>query len=510
MSQHARSTQNALALFLTITAVSVVGAQEPSGRAGSGPTIRVSMADAVAMALETSLGLKDERLNVEASAQSVLAAKAAFQPFLSTGLARNTNQSPAFVFENGTSAVASSSALSASGTVSQQLPRFGGSYAATWAGSRNASAGSSSSTFNPRLGSSVRFDLTQPLWRNFGTDASRTAVARSERQRSIADVQLEQRVVATEAAVKSAYLGLLAALEGRKVAQQNMDLAEQSLRNSRARVEVGQSPQIDLVTAEAAVESNREQLIVAEARIATAQDDLRTQILDPARPDYWTAELVPTDAIQLTPQVIDVDAAIQRALASRLDLASLKKSMEITDVNIELSQNLTKPAVDLNLSYLASGTGGTQLQNGVTSVRGFGSVLGDTFGAAYPSWTFGVTVGYPLGRSSAQANLAQGQIERRQQDLQRRQLELDIVSQVRQAGRDVQTSYQRVQATQAARSASERQLDAEERRFAVGLSDTFQLQTRQSQLAASRVAELNAVIAYNSALIALERVQKIR
>jgi outer membrane protein TolC len=94
--------------------------------------------------------------------------------------------------------------------------------------------------------------------------------------------------------------------------------------------------------------------------------------------------------------------------------------------------------------------------------------------------------------------------------LQERQLELNIISSVRQAARDVRTSYQRVQATQAALAASERQLDAEERRFAVGLSDTFTLQQRQLQLASARISELNARIAYNTALIEFDRVQKIQ
>ncbi len=77
---------------------------------------------------------------------------------------------------------------------------------------------------------------------------------------------------------------------------------QESLHDSQERVAVGQAPPIDIITAQALVESNREQLIIADASIATAEDQLRSQILDPSRPDYWDVNIQPTDAIQLTPR----------------------------------------------------------------------------------------------------------------------------------------------------------------------------------------------------------------
>lgn len=469
--------------------------------------LALSMDGAVAMALETNLGLARERLDVDIAAMAVVSARAAFLPTLTTSLSRVHQQSLAQRFSDGTTSVSERTSISSSTQASQLLPWTGGSYAVTWSASRDETPGGSS-TFNPSLGSALRINVSQPLWRNLIIDGPRASLRRSERVRRIADIELEQRIVATEANVRGAYLGLIAAVEGRKVAQRNMDLAMQSLQNARARVEVGQSAPIDIVTNEVSVESNREQLIVAEARVATAEDELRLQILDPARPDYWQVRIEPTDPIQLTPRPVDADAIIRSALANRLDLAALKRSVEITDLNLSLSRTQTRPSVNLNFDYAASGAGGTANDEALS--RRFASVIGDTFGGTYPTWALGVSVGYPVGRSAAHAALAQSELQKRQQLLDIRQLELAIVTDARRAVRDVQTSYQRVQATQAARAASERQLDAEERKFEVGMADTFQLQTRQNQLAAARVSELNAVVSYNAALIELERIQKIR
>jgi outer membrane protein TolC len=494
------------------SAQTAAAAGEPD--TATGPTLRLSMDDAVNMALETSLGLRQERLSLDIAAQGIVSARASFLPIVTSGISRSSNRAAPQRFADGTSSISQSFLVSGSAGIRQNLPWFGGTYQTQWSARRNATPLDSNSSFNPQLASTFAISFSQPLWQGLLIDGNRASLQRAERQRAITDIELQQQIVATQASVRLAYLGLVAAIEGQKVAQQNMDLAEQSLSNSQKRVAVGQAPRIDIITAQASVESNREQLILAEAQIGAAEDALRAQILDPDRSDYWTVHLQPTDTIQLTPRDMDtaaVDAAIQNALANRLDLLTLKRQMEITDLNVRLNRSLTKPEVDLGVDYSASGTGGVQYVNGVVqATRGFGSVLSDAFGGAYPGWTVGLSIGYPLGRSAAEAGLAQSELQKRHQQLQERQLELDIISSVRQAARDVRTSYQRVQATQAALAASERQLDAEERRFAVGLSDTFTLQQRQLQLASARISELNARIAYNRALIEFDRVQRIQ
>jgi outer membrane protein TolC len=461
------------------------------------------------MALETNLGLKIQRLTVNISAQNIASARAAFLPSVGSSIARTTVQSPSFVLEDGTVAVSSQSTLSGGTNVSQALPWFGSSVGASWSANRVASS-SSSATFNPRLSSRFSFDFTQPLLRNFWIDGARAGLQTAERMGVITDLQLQQRVAQTELQVRLAYLDLLAAIQSRVVSQQNLDLAEKSLQNAKARVAVGQSPEIEIITSEVQVESSREALIVASTRIEQAEDALRAQILDQNRPDYWEVRLQPTDSVELTPREIDLTAAIKQALDNRLDLTVEKRSLEVADLNLAVRRNATKPSVNFNVNYSASGAGGTEfLSGGGTRVVGFGRVLGDAFGGAFPTWTTGVQVSYPLGRTAARAALTQGELQREQDLLALRQLELDIVADVRQASRAVRSSLQRVQVTRSALSASERQLEAEERKFAVGLSDSFQLQQRQRDLASARNAALAAVIDYNRALIQFDRVQKI-
>ena len=479
-------------------------------------TLPLGLEQAVAMALESNLGLKAERLNLDSAAETIALAKSAFLPQLSGSIGRQRSKYQPSDFTQGTSDI-STTGVTGSAALGQNLPGYAGSYIVSWSGSRFDQIGGLSS-FNPRVGSTLQMNFTQPLWRGLKIDASRNSLLTTRLNQTITDINLQSRIVSTEATVRLAYLNLVGAIEGKKVAEQNMNIAQQSLEQSKARVKVGQSPQIEIIQSEAQVASNQEQLIFADAQIGTAEDQLRSLILDPARPDYWTVHLVPTDTVRLTPRELDPQAIINNALTNRLDVQALKRGIDITNLNLSLGHNNTLPSVDLALAYSSQGTAGTQFEYGSgfppavigRSDRPWSSALADTFIGEFPTWSMGVNITYPLGRTAPEVQYAQTQVTKRQQELSLQELQLQVVSQVRDAIRQVTNSFQRVQATQTFLRAAEQQLEAEQRRFAVSMSTILDLQVRQTQLATARTAELNAIIDYNRALIILDRVQKTR
>jgi len=486
----------------------------PTQTTPTGPALQLTMARAVEMALESNLGLEADRMTVEDFSLAISSARSSFMPLLTSSVFRSSAKSVPNDFTQGVFDITSQNVNFAS-QLNQVLPFFGTNYNVSWNSSRNTQEGGNP-LFNPALGSRFAFNVTQPLWRGLVIDPNRANYTIAQRQRVNADVQLQQQITLLEVRVRNAYLDLISSIQGLRVAEQNLEIVQTSLANARARVQVGAAAPIELISAEADVASNQERVLVAQAQISTAEDFLRTLILDPDRADYWQVHIVPTDTIQADPRQIDLPAAIGTALSGRLDLAFLKRSIEIEDLQLRVSRDSTRPSVNAQLNYESRGSGGTRLIYGEgfpppvddRVVRSFGSVLSDTFGNAYPNWSVGLNVAYPLGRSFQEANYARAEVARRQSSLQLRELELAIVAQVRDAARQVENSYQRVLVTRAALRASEQQLEAEQRRFQAGLATTFELQGRQTQLATARINELGAAISYNRALIQFERVQK--
>jgi outer membrane protein TolC len=480
-------------------------------QAPAGPTLELSMDQAVTMALENNLDLKSQRFGFAITSQGVAAARAAYLPQLTASLSRTASTSdPLNIFET-TQAKTVTTFVNGGTRYGQNLPWLGSSYSVSWGGTRNVT--NAISNFNPRLTSSLSVRFDQPLWQRFAIDNNRFNLQNSQRNVQIADLQLQSQILAVQDTVRLAYLNLTSSIAGLEVAREIKRFNDVALSNARARIAVGNAAEIDGIQSEAAVLSSEEAIINAEAAIAQAEDQLRALLLDPSRPDYWQIRITPTDQMEVRERTIDVDAAIKNALANRLDLTQSKQQLEQTQLRKKLAQDATKPSVDLFATYSASGTAGILLDpdTGVPAATlGFGGAFGDSFGNTNPSWTFGLNVGYPIGQSGARVQAAQTQIQIDQQQLNLRIQELQIVTQVRDAARQVEAGFRRVQSTQRALAASQQQLRAEERKQEVGMSSQFDVILKQQLLATAKTAELNARIQYNRALITFDRVQRIR
>src|SRR5262252_6647883 len=152
---------------------------------------------------------------------------------------------------------------------------------------------------------------TQPLARNYSIDQIRQNVQNSKKARDLSDIQLSAVITMTSRNVRNAYWDLVYAINNLKAQQQSLALSQQFLKDNQKRVEIGTLAPIDIVQAQAEVASNESGVIVAEASIKTAQDNLRALIKDPGSPDFWTVDFEPTDAASFAEQAIDVDAAVR-------------------------------------------------------------------------------------------------------------------------------------------------------------------------------------------------------
>ncbi len=480
----------------------------------TGPVRRITVDEAVSMAIESNLGIKADRLGPQIQDDALAQARGVFAPNLFTGLTRNSNTNATQSFTQAASDTITNTGFSNTTGIQQRLPWAGGSYDIRWSGARSETT--AYSNFNPQLSSSLTFTFQQPLLRNLSTDANRRLVWNTENLRRIADLQLRQSIVSTTRAVRNAYWDLVGAIASQQVAQQSLDLARQSLKDNQTRVEVGTMAPIDIVEAQAEVANNEESVIVAQSRIATAQDALRVLIMNPDQSDFWTTDLEPAEAAELHPVTIDVDKGIAGALTDRTDILTAKRQLDNTAIDVQYYRNQRLPSVDLNLSYGLTGTGGTQFTYGdgipppilSQTEKGFGSVLNDVFKRQYPAWTLGFQVGYPIGTSQAEAALAGARLQQTQAETNLKNLELQVAATVRNAGRQVTTNLKRVEATQKARELAERRLDAEQKKFSVGLTSSFIVFQVQRDLAVARFNELAAIIDYNKSLVDFEAVQQ--
>jgi HAE1 family hydrophobic/amphiphilic exporter-1 len=503
-----------------LTQAATSGGQAGAQGAAAGETRRLTIEEAVKLALEHNLGIQIARYNPQVEDLSVAQAKAAWVPSFTDTFLKNSQDSPNNNFLAGSLGGKTSAASFSNSLGVQQNTPWGGNYNVSWDGSRSTT-NSSFTTFSPQIRSGLSFGFVQPLMRNFSIDSLREQVAVSLKNREISDVDLQQTISTTMRTVRNAYWNLAYATASLGVQRQSLELAQQSLRDTRSRVEIGTTPPIDIVEAESEVATREEAVIVAEAAIKTAEDALRALVFDPSAPDFWTMTIEAVDLPSFQPITIDSDAAVRNALDKRTDLRRQTKSLEVNDVQIRFLRNQTKPDVNAQFDYGLSGLGGLNLIRGPgpfgpgsgavidTTGRSFGATLGDLFANRYPQWTAQLNVSYPIGNSQQEASLARARIEYGQAQTQLKNQQLQVSTQVREAVRQVNTNQKRVETTRAARTFAERRLEAEQRKFAAGTSTSFIVFQAQRDLAQSRNNELKAILDYAQSVVDLETVQEV-
>ena len=217
-----------------------------------------------------------------------------------------------------------------SGTAGSRNSCGGAAAPTTSFNTAHTTTSSSLSNFNPSITASLQAVVSQPLLRDFKIDPARAQLDIAERNQHIADIGLQERIARTSADAESAYWNLVLARAAVAVQQQSLDLSLELERNNRARVDVGQSPPLDLVSARAEVAQRRENLIVAQTLVRQAEDVLRTLVFDPKRTDFWFVRLEPADVVPPIGPPPDVDAAVRNALSERPDLAEARSRSRTT------------------------------------------------------------------------------------------------------------------------------------------------------------------------------------
>jgi len=492
----------------------------PASAVDTRPVVRLSLDDAVKLALERNLDIAVQRLNPAINDIQLASLRAIYKPSLTSQLATQSQVNPATnTIAGGAAGAPIDTGLSTyNGGLAQSIPWGGGSLNITLNNNKQTTT-AAISQFNPVYNTNWGLQYTQPLLRGFRTDSTRQQILVTKLNRDISDVQLRASITNTLSNVRSAYWDYVFAVESVDVARQALNLANQLVRDNQTRVQVGTMAPIDVVQAQSQAATAQQNLVAAIAQQRTAEIALKRLIVSGTDDPNWSAHLEPIDRPEFRPEPIDVEAAIRRALSERTDREIAKKTVEENDATLKLLRDQTLPQADLVANYGWVGIGGTQLIRSGTGIAGQGATILNTipggysdslrslFGGDYPRWTLTLNVSYPLGLSAQEAAVARARVQLSQVQQQLKQVDLQIATEVTNAAVNVQSAIEAVQAAQAAREYAERQLEAENSKFEVGMSTNYFVVQAQNQLAAARNSELGAIRNYRKALVEFERVQ---
>jgi outer membrane protein TolC len=486
----------------------VVGTAVPVARPGT-TLLNLTLDQAMDMALENNLDLKAARMNPPGVDYQLAAARASFIPQVTGTYGYNDSTTANTSTLEGRNTLTQVQQTYNAG-LSQTMPWYGGRLQVGFNNTR-LTTNSTTQLFDPNYNARLNFSYTQPLLQGFKIDNTRNQLRTLSVQRQIADIQLLTTIENTKASVRTAYWNLREAIEQIEIQQRALDLAQRLFEDNKTKVEIGTLAPIDTVTPEAQVASAEQSLLNAQIIWRTAEINLQQLLATGPDDPIYQRTINPTERPQLSVQTVNIPDAVKTALAQRTDLVQAKRNIEVSQLNLEVTRDLTKPQLDLQAAYNVQGQGGRELDRD-TNLRtdgGYGDAFNQIIGFDLPTWTATFNFTYPLFMRAAKANYARAELQLQQSQAQLKASELAVSSSVTSAGLAVENSYKQYQAAQKNREAQERNAEAEQTRFDVGMSTNYNVVQAQNALTQARLTELQALISYLNAVAEFDRVQRV-
>lgn len=504
---------------LLIISLSKAQAQSPAGarqvetfveRAErEGTALRMSLRDCMKMALQSNLNIAIQDYSEEILRQRIHAAEHVYDPsFVASIGYRSSDRPNTSPFNRAlVSNAFSQRVLQWSGGLRQKLP-YGGSWSLEY-GTQRSTTNSISSLFNPFFSGSFTFSYRQPLIRNFKANPEFRTLKLVRLDDKINDTEFERQVTEIVKQVQDLYWELVFAIKDQEIKKKSLELARIQLENNRRKVEIGTLAPIAITEASAEVARREQEMIASENLINQMQNNLKRALSNDHRSEIWSRSIIPTESPEFREYSASIEESFATALGRRPELRRIEHELEKVEVDYQYYANQKRPRLDFVGSFgtiaAAGGRGpGAALvppQNFPSDfLGGLGNLNRQLFTAPFRDFSFGIEVEIPLRSQSLDAQLAELGLVKRQIGRQRKDLEQQILVEVRNAIQAIETNRKVVEAAELGYKLAQEQLDGETKKFQAGLSQTFFVLQRQRDLAEAEGRLLRALIDYQKSI----------
>ncbi len=336
----------------------------------------------------------------------------------------------------------------------------------------------------------VRLEVTQPLLRGAGSDASR-ALQRSASARA-KGASASHEATATRVAhdVMVAYWELAYAAAEVDIRMESAGLAREHLRIVRAQVDKGDRAQVDLAEVEIEVALREEEVAIAEATLDEKSFEL--QQLMGAELDARGRPLRASEEVEFDIELPSRADALTAATRNNPALRSLAFEQRARGIEVAAADDAVSPALDFRASADVFG------QDNQPSVA-----PQDMIGYESHAFEASLVFTMPLGRRDAKGKLAEARAQRlrveRQYDAARRQIQVDTA----RAYNRVVLAAKRMDVLRTATDKAVRAMKLDKRRYELGAITSFDVLRKQQELAEARLRQRRARVDHATAVVDL-------
>ena len=503
---------------------------------------RITLQQALAMALANNKDIEASRIDREISGYSLTGARGLYDPTVGavSQFLKQVNPVASALGGSATGAVLNRT-WQTDPTLSGFTPWLGGSYHVDLS-SQRLYTNNTFVTLNPQFPTALTFEYTQPLWRNLRYDQNRHTIDVAQKNRTLSDEQFRLRVMQVVQQTEQAYWEVFYAYNNLQVQLDSVDIARQQDESNRRQQVQGLLAPIDVVAAQTQLANFELNAYSAQTSLTQAENNLKTLMLEGRSSALWASALVPVTAPDGAPPLTPLSDAVNEALANRPEVSQVEISGQINAKDTRLYRDQIRPQVDLVGSYTRNGLAGPVVvqsgPNPFTSSFGplidrlnvlstsaglnpitlstgsgappallvgdYGQSLSNLWAGNFPTTQVQLRVTLPIRNRVAEANLSTAIAQGRRIQNQREQVEQAIEADVRNAMQLMQSAELRLEAARIQRESAEEQYNSEQRQFRAGTSTLFLVQQRQTTMITARSQERRAESDLGEAVSAYE------
>jgi outer membrane protein TolC len=443
----------------------------PGARAGETNAIEVAVEDAILMALENNQALKLERLSPQIQKTFEAQERATFDPTLTADLAGGKTKEEQIGSSDSGVQTSEVDTIAGDVSVNEFLPT--GTKIAVAATANGQDSPAFANDFN-----SVRagVSLTQSLLQGGSVAANLASLRQAKLDTLASEYELRGFAQTLVASVEESYWNYALAQRQLDIFSNSLKLAEDQLKETEERINIGALARVERAAAQAEVASRKEGLIDARSALETSRLQM-LRLLNPPGTNPWDRTVLTEDPPRVPDGPLDdISSHVQLALRMRPELNQARLNIRHGDLEIVKTRNGLLPVLDLFIRLGSTGYADS-----------FGAAANQVDGSFYDAMA-GIRFQYPLGNRDVRA---------------RHERALLGLDQAVEAMNNL--SREQMTATAATRKYQEETVRSETEKFRVGKSTTLLVAQAERDLLVSRLAETQAVANHLKALVQLYR-----
>ncbi|HEY7169977.1 MAG TPA: TolC family protein [Vicinamibacterales bacterium] len=374
----------------------------------------------------------------------------------------------------------------------QQALPFGTSYSISFNLQRQMST-QAGLLFNPALTSFYAAQVYQPLLNGFGIAFNRRFVTVADNNRQIVAESYRSALNDTLSSAADDYWDLIALRENVQVAAQTVATAERQYEEYRERQELDDATPLDVLGAESRLASSRLTLLTAQTREQQQEALIKTLISKASDPALDRTSIETTD--QLPEPAADDVEPLSTSLATALGNRSAIRQASLALKNQRIAEDFTRKNLLPTLSVYAAYDGFGLNAGATAAVR-------QLWRAAFPEYSFGVTLSIPVFNRAAQADGMRAEFERQSAEAALQRTKSQIELQVKTAAVSLQQGRSSIAAAARAVDASRVAYEGAQGKLELGVFTAYQVMLAERDLRTAESAEIQARADYAKALVA--------